>query len=126
MISPTAAGDDDVPYTGLEMPEHQPTVRMNNVIQRSGGAAYKSYDSSQVHAAGRRVNSMNSRSRASVGSEKRKIGLDQLLSRKSHGPGSSHKLINTRNIGAPDQSQHAGSSAYGILQSSFYSQTESY
>ena len=35
-ISPTAADDDDVPYTGIAMPEYQHIYKMTKVISESG------------------------------------------------------------------------------------------
>jgi len=31
LVSPTAVIDDDLPFTGIEMPEHQPTAKMTQV-----------------------------------------------------------------------------------------------
>lgn len=31
-VSPTAILDDDMPYVGIEMPAHQPTLQMERVI----------------------------------------------------------------------------------------------
>ena len=35
LVSPTAVIDDDLPYAGIEMPAHQPTVKMTKVMSES-------------------------------------------------------------------------------------------
>ena len=35
IVSPTAVVDDDLPYSGIEMPAYQPTVKLAKVISES-------------------------------------------------------------------------------------------